>query len=88
MIHNALFQECLKLIPNDQKAQFEESFAIAEYIFQTLNEKGVTPKDLANKLHIRESEISKWLTGRYIFNLDEISKIEKALKCKIITHSH
>lgn len=46
--------------------------------------KGLTQKDLAKQLHKRESEISKWLTGRHNFTMQTIAKIETALDCQLI----
>ena len=65
MIQNALFRQCLADIPEEQKAEFELSFEIAERISEVLKAKNLTQKDFAQKLHMRESEISKWLTGRH-----------------------
>ena len=84
MIQNALFRQCLAAIPEEQKAEFELSFEIAERISEVLKAKNLTQKDFAQKLHKRESEISKWLTGRHNFTMQTIAKIETALGCKLI----
>ena len=84
MIQNALFRQCLAAVPEEQKAEFELSFGIAERISEVLKEKDLTQKDFAHKLNKRESEISKWLTGRHNFNLQTIARIETALGCKLI----
>ena len=64
MIQNALFRQCLAAVPEDQKAKFELSFGIAERISEVLKSKNLAQKNFAQKLHMRESEISKWMTGR------------------------
>ena len=84
MIHNALFRQCLAAVPEDQKAEFELSYAIAERISEVLQAKNLTQKDFAQRLHKRESEISKWMTGRHNFTMQTIAKIETALGCKLI----
>ena len=56
MIHNALFRQCLAAVPEDQKAEFELSYAIAERISEVLQAKNLTQKDFAQRLHKRESE--------------------------------
>ena len=84
MIQNDLFRQCLAAVPEDQKAEFELSFGIAERISEVLKSKNLTQKDFAQKLHKRESEISKWLTGRHNFTMQTIAKIETALGCKLI----
>ena len=84
MVHNQLFRQCLAAIPEEQKAEFELSFGIAERISEILKMKNLTQKDFANQLHKRESEISKWMTGRHNFTMQTIAKIEIALGCKLI----
>lgn len=84
MIQNPLLRECLAAIPEEQKAAFELSFGIAERISEILQKNNLTQKDLARKLHKRESEISKWLTGRHNFTMQTIAKVETALGCKLI----
>lgn len=85
MIQNTLFRQCLASIPEDQKNAFELSYGIAERLSDILRMKGMTQKDFANMLGKRESEISKWLTGRHNFTTQTIARIEAALGCKILT---
>ena len=85
MIHNQLFRQYLADIPKEQKEEFELSFGIAERISDIIEAKGLTQKDFARQLHKRESEISKWLTGRHNFTMQTIAKIESALGCKLIS---
>lgn len=84
MIQNKLFRECLTEIPEDRMEEFELSFSIAERIVEVLKQKGMTRRDLANKLGKRESEISKWLTGRHNFTISTLSYISSALGEDII----
>lgn len=84
MIHNKLFQDCLSAIPAEQKAEFELSYGIAERICEILKSRGLTQKDFAHMLNKRESEISKWLTGRHNFTTQTIAKIQTALGCSIV----
>ena len=84
MIQNPLLRECLAAIPEEQKAEFELSFGIAERIIEILKKNNLTQKDLARRLHKRESEISKWLTGRHNFTMQTTAKVETALGCKLI----
>ena len=71
-------------IPQERIAEFELYFAIAERIVEVLKQKGMTRRDLANKLGKRESEISKWLTGRHNFTISTLSRISSALGEDII----
>ena len=84
MIQNELFRQCLNAIPESQKAAFELSFDIAERLSQVLSAKGLTQKDLAHILGKRESEISRWMTGRHNCTTQTIARIETALGCKLI----
>lgn len=84
MIQNALFRDCLAAVSEEQKAEFELSFGIAERISEILKAKNLTQKEFAHRLHKRESEISKWLTGRHNFTMQTIAKIETTLGCKLI----
>lgn len=88
MVKNDLFRQCLAAVPAEQKAEFELSYGIAERISEILKTKGLTQKEFARQLNKRESEISKWLTGRHNFTMQTIAKIETALGCKLIDVVH
>ncbi len=88
MIKNDLFRQCLAAVPAEQKAEFELSYGIAERISEILRSRGLTQKEFAGQLNKRESEISKWLTGRHNFTMQTIAKIETALGCKLIDVVH
>ena len=81
MIQNKLFHDCLAAIPAEQKAEFER-------ISEILKAKGLTQKDFARLLNKRDSEISKWLTGRHNFTTQTIARIETALGSKLISIAH
>lgn len=84
MITNNLFRECLASIPEDTRAELEMSYAIADRIAEILKSKGLTQRDLAVMLGKRESEVSKWLTGRHNFTTNTIARIQLALGDDII----
>ena len=84
MIQNSLFRQCLAAIPEEQRVAFELSFGIAERISEILKAKGLTQKDFARLLGKRESEISKWMTGRHNFTTQTIARIETALGDKVL----
>lgn len=88
MIQNKLFRNCLAAIPAEQKAEFNLSFGIAERLSEVLKTKGLTQKDFARILNKRDSEISKWLTGKHNFTTQTIARIETALGCKLINIAH
>ena len=84
MIQNQLFRQCLAAIPQEQRVEFELSFGIAERISEILKSKGLTQKDFARLIGKRESEISKWMTGRHNFTTQTIARIETALGDKVL----
>lgn len=89
MIQNKLFRDCLATIPAEQKAEFDLSFGIAERISEILKTKGLTQKDFARLLNKRDTEISKWLTGRHNFTTTQtIARIETVLGSKLISIAH
>lgn len=84
MIQNPLFRECLDAIPEERKAEFDLSFAIADRIDELLKRNGMTQRELAQRLGKRESEVSKWLTGRHNFTTNTIARISLALGAPVI----
>lgn len=84
MITNALFRQCLAGIPEETKAEFELSFGIADRLSTLLKEKGISQRELANRMGKRESEVSKWLTGRHNFTMRTIAQISAALNAPLI----
>ena len=81
---NPLFRECLSKVSDKTRAEFNLSFEIAGRIDAILKRKGMTQKELAAKMGKRESEISKWLTGRHNFTTNTIAGISSALNEPII----
>jgi len=88
MVTNELFRKSLSSIPKEQKAEFDLSFGIAERLDAVLKEEGITQHELANRLGKRDSEVSKWLTGRHNFTTSTIAHIETALGKKLIYIAH
>ncbi|MCR4919360.1 MAG: helix-turn-helix transcriptional regulator [Prevotella sp.] len=85
MITNPLFRECLANVSDETRAEFNLSFEIADRIDALLKQKGITQKELAAKMGKRESEISKWLTGRHNFTTKTLAGISLALGEPIIS---
>ena len=85
MITNELFRQCLSAIPDEQRAEFDLSFGIAERLDTLLKQRGITQHELSVRLGKRDSEVSKWLTGRHNFTTNSIARIEMAIGEKLIT---
>ena len=82
---NELFQQCLDAIPDEQRASFELSYGVAKRLDALLREEGMTRHELAQRMGKRDSEVSKWLTGRHNFTLNTISGIETALGKRLVS---
>lgn len=84
MITNELFRQSLSAVSKENKAEFDLSYGIAERLDEILQRKNITQHELAKRLGKRDSEVSKWLTGRHNFTIGTIAKIEVAIDDKII----
>ena len=84
MVTNELFRQCLSAIPKEQRAEFDLSYGIAERLDTLLKRKGITQHELAVRLGKRDSEVSKWLTGRHNFTTSTIARIETVVGDKLI----
>ncbi len=84
MVTNELFRQCLSVIPKEQRAEFDLSYGIAERLDTLLKQKGITQHELARRLGKRDSEVSKWLTGRHNFTTSTIARIETAVGEKLV----
>jgi len=62
----------------------EKNMAIANKIYEILQERGLKSVDLARMLNKKPSEICKWLTGTHTFTTKTITKIETVLAREII----
>ncbi len=62
----------------------EKNMAIANKIYEMLEERGLKAADLSRLLNKKPSEISKWLTGMHTFTTKTITKIETVLGEDII----
>ena len=82
---NKILNGIRKDISPEMKQQVELSVAIANRIYEILNIKGMTQKDLAQCLGKTETEVSRWLSGTHNLTLSTICKISAALGEDIIT---
>lgn len=66
-------------MPEDVKIFVDKYADIVVRINYLLKEKGLTQKDLAERLDKKPSEICKWLNGEHNFTLRSLAKIEAEL---------
>ena len=76
---NAIMDEIRSTISPEMKLQMELSVAIVNRIYDILEAKGMTQKELALKLGKTETEVSRWLSGTHNLTLSTISKVSVAL---------
>ena len=81
---NRIMDEIRSTITPEMKLQMEMSVAIANRIYEILEAKGITQKELAQKLGKTETEVSRWLSGTHNLTLSTICKISAALGEEIV----
>lgn len=79
MLKNPLLEQLRSEVSVADKAQIEDSFALADRIAFLLGKHAMSQRDLADKLGKRESEISKWLSGSHNFTQYTLTKISLAI---------
>ena len=77
--------EIRSTISPEMKLQMEMSVAIANRIYEILEDKGMTQKELARLLGKTETEVSRWLSGTHNLTLSTICKISAALDEEVVT---
>lgn len=77
--YSNIFQQELEKIPAAERAEFELCSRIADKIDSILKTRNMTQRDLARLTGKRESEVSKWLTGRHNFTMKTIALISSSL---------
>lgn len=81
---NRIMEEIRSTITPEMKLLMEMSVAIANRIYEILEAKGMTQKELAQKLGKTETEVSRWLSGTHNLTLSTICKISAALGEEIV----
>ncbi|MCQ2265064.1 MAG: helix-turn-helix transcriptional regulator [Bacteroidales bacterium] len=81
---NKLMDSIRDTISPEIKKQTELSVSIANRIYEILEEKKLTQKDLAHLLGKTETEVSRWLSGTHNLTMATIAKISTALGEDII----
>ena len=69
----------------EMKKKMEMSVSIANKIYDILEARGMSQKDLAKMLGKTETEVSRWLSGMHNLTIGTIAKISIALDENLIT---
>jgi transcriptional regulator with XRE-family HTH domain len=81
---NKIMDDIRSTMSPEMKLQMEMSVAIANRIYEILEAKGMTQKDLAKLLGKTETEVSRWLSGTHNLTLATICKISAALEADVV----
>ncbi len=81
---NRIMDEIRGTIPPALKMQMELSVAIANRIYDILEEKDMSQKDFAQLMGKTETEVSRWLSGTHNLTIATLCKISVALGEDII----
>ena len=84
MKKNRIMDEIRGTIPPALKMQMELSVAIANRIYDILEEKDMSQKEFARLMGKTETEVSRWLSGTHNLTLATLCKISVALGEDII----
>lgn len=81
------YRAALTATPQDVRQQMEWSFHIADEIDDALKAKGMTQKELADRLGTSAAAVSRWLGGGHNFTLSTLAKISTELGIPLISVS-
>ena len=81
---NRIMDEIRGTIPPALKMQMELSVAIANRIYDILEEKDMSQKEFARLMGKTETEVSRWLSGTHNLTVATLCKISVALGEDII----
>lgn len=83
-IYSTILQDSLDSITPQERAAFDLNYSISEKIYQTLQEKGMTKRDLARLTGKKESEVSRWFSFGHNFTCKTIALIQMSLGVTIV----
>ncbi len=78
-------EEMLGPNPEPRMKETELSFEISDRIFELMNERGLSKKQVADALGRRPSEITKWLSGRHNFTISTLGMLSTFFGQPIVT---
>jgi len=79
-----IYQNLLKQVPDKTRRFVRHSVDIGNLILDTLKTKDLSIQDYAKQINEAESDIIKWATGTFNFDLKTIALIETSLSIEII----
>jgi hypothetical protein len=82
--YSPILEEATAAITPQERAAFDLNFDISERIYQIIQAKGMTKRDLARLTGKKESEVSRWFMLGHNFTCKTIAMIQLALEEKIV----
>lgn len=82
--YSPILEEATVAITPQERAAFDLNFDISERIYQIIQKKGMTKRDLARLTGKKESEVSRWFMLGHNFTCKTIAMIQLALGEKIV----
>ncbi|MCC8115352.1 MAG: helix-turn-helix transcriptional regulator [Bacteroidales bacterium] len=68
-------EEMLASVPKEIREEVNLEFDVSNRVYQLMQAKGISKKELADALGKRPSEITKWLSGQHNFTLRTIAML-------------
>jgi transcriptional regulator with XRE-family HTH domain len=84
MKKNAIFEQCIANVAPEVMEEVSLNVDIANRIYDLLKARNISQRKFAELMGKRESEISRWLTGRHGFTTNTLAKISSVLGEPII----
>lgn len=81
---NPIMQAIRETTPPEVSKQVDIAVRIANRVYELLEKKAMSQKDLAKKLGKTETEVSRWLSGTHNLTIATIAKLSVALDDDII----
>lgn len=81
---NPIMQSIREATPPEIRRQVDLSVQIANRVYELLEKKSLSQKELARRLGKTETEVSRWLSGTHNLTLATIAKLSVALDDDII----
>lgn len=82
--YSPILEEATATITPQERAAFDLNYDISERIYQIIQKKGMTKRDLARLTGKKESEVSRWFMLGHNFTCKTIAMIQLALGEKIV----
>ena len=86
--YSPILEEAMANVTPQERAAFDLNFSISERIYEIIQSKGMTKRDLARLTSKKESEVSRWFMFGHNFTCKTIAMIQQALGEKIIEVVH